>query len=45
MLTHPQSEPVNAEVQLRPERNRHAGGIVLILVLIGLGIFILLRRR
>ena len=40
MLTHPQSEPVSAEVQLRPERNRYAGGIVLIL----LGVFLLIGQ-
>ena len=40
MLTHPQSEPVSAEVQLHPERNRYAGGIVLIL----LGVFLLIGQ-
>jgi hypothetical protein len=40
MLTHPQSEPVNAEAPLRTERNRYVGGIVLIL----LGVFLLIGQ-
>jgi uncharacterized membrane protein (DUF485 family) len=40
MLTHPQSEPALSSEQLHPERNRYAGGIILIL----LGVFLLIGQ-